>query len=39
MVDGKVEAIFVNKDNMFEIIYQTFTVQKEHGRSQEIPNS
>jgi hypothetical protein len=39
MVDGKVEAIFVDKDNMFEVIYQTLSVQKEHRRSQKIPNS
>ena len=37
MVDCKVEEIFVDKDNMFEIVYQTLTVQKEHSRSEKVP--
>jgi len=37
MMNRKIEKIFVYKDNVFEIINQTLSIQKEHCRSQKVP--
>ena len=34
---GKVEEIFIHKDNMLEVINQALAIQKEHGRRQKVP--
>ena len=37
MVNGEVEKVLIDKDNMLEIIDQALSIEKEHGRCEKIP--
>ena len=39
MMDSEVKEIFINKNNMLEIIYQTLPIQEKHSCSQKVPIS
>jgi len=37
MMNCEVEKIFINKDNVLEIINQTLPIQEKHRRGQKVP--